>query len=143
MSRDSVDATRVSVRSQDSKTMKLLNYLMTACFLFSVIVQLNDPDPIRWIVIYGLAAAACAWAIRGRVDWRFPAAVGAVALSWALWLASSVLGKVRFGELFEAFEMKDTRVEVGREFGGLLIVAAWMAVLAFHEAKERIRNKRK
>jgi hypothetical protein len=110
--------------------MKLLNYLMTACFLFSVIVQYNDPDPWRWVLMYGMAAAACVLAILRRGDWKVPAAVGAVALAWALALAPAALGKVGFGELFEAFEMKDARVEVGREFGGLLIVAFWMAVLA-------------
>jgi len=114
--------------------MKILNYLMTALFLFSVIVQYNDPDPVRWMMIYGLAGAACVLSIVGRLNWMFPAAVGVVALAWALTLAPNVLGKVAFGELFEAFEMKDERVEVAREFGGLLIVAFWMAVLVWHSA---------
>jgi hypothetical protein len=128
--------------------MKILNYVMTACFLFSVIVQYNDPDPIVWMLIYGLAAVACVLAIAGRLNWMFPAAVGIVALAWALTLAPNVIGKVAFSELFEAFEMKDERVEVAREFGGLLIVAFWMAALVLlslrrkrHE--ERVRNKRK
>ncbi len=110
--------------------MKILNCLMTACFLFSAIVQLNDPDPVIWMLIYGLAGAACVMAILNRGRWIFPAAVGLAALTWAMTLAPSVIGKVAFGELFEAFEMKDERVEVAREMGGLLIVAFWMAVLA-------------
>lgn len=109
--------------------MKILNYVMIAAFLFSVIVQYNDPDPFWWMLIYGLAGAACVLALRRRGGWMFPAAVGGAALAWALTLAPSVLGRVRFGELFEAFEMKDARVEVGREFGGLMIVAVWMAML--------------
>src|SRR5678816_1581535 len=109
--------------------MKPLNYFMTALFLFSVIVQYNDPDPVRWMLIYGLACAACVLAIAGRLHWIFPAAVGVMALAWALTLASNVLGKVAFKELFASFEMKDERVEVGREFGGLLIVTFWMAAL--------------
>src|SRR5262249_42250242 len=109
--------------------MKALNYVMAACFLFSVVVQYNDPDPIVWMLIYGLAGLACALAIAGRLNWIFPAAIGVAALAWALTLAPNVIGKVAFGELFEAFEMKDERVEVAREFGGLLIVAFWMAAL--------------
>jgi hypothetical protein len=112
--------------------MKILNYVMAACFLFSVIVQYNDPDPIVWMLIYGLAAVACGFAIAGRLNWMFPALVGIVALAWALTLAPNVIGKVAFSELFEAFEMKDERVEVAREFGGLLIVAFWMAALVIH-----------
>ncbi|MCG3143114.1 MAG: hypothetical protein HONDAALG_00435 [Gammaproteobacteria bacterium] len=117
--------------------MKILNYLMTAAFLFSVVVQYNDPDPARWMLIYGLACAACVLAIRGRLKWIFPAAVGIAALAWAMTLAPDVIGKVAFGELFEAFEMKDERVEVAREFGGLLIVAFWMAALTLHSLRKR------
>ncbi|MGE0131126.1 MAG: transmembrane 220 family protein [Blastocatellales bacterium] len=119
--------------------MKILNYVMAAAFLFSVIVQYNDPDPARWILIYGLACAACALAITGRLNWIFPAAIGIAALAWAITLAPGVIGKVAFGELFEEFEMKDERVEVAREMGGLLIVAFWMAALAFHSLRKRRR----
>jgi len=115
--------------------MKALNYLMTACFLFSVIVQYNDPDPLPWMVIYGLAAAACVLAILDRGSWVFPPAVGAVTLVWAITLAPGVLGRVGFSELFEAFEMKDARVEVAREMGGLLIVAFWMSVLTVRKLR--------
>lgn len=108
----------------------ILNLLMTAAFLFSVAVQYNDPDPIRWMAIYGAAAVICMLAIAGRGRWPLAAAVGLLALVWALTLAPAVIGKVRFGELFEAFEMKDERVEVAREMGGLLIVAFWMLVSA-------------
>ena len=128
--------------------MKILNYIMTACFLFSTIVQYNDPDPVVWMLIYGLAGLACVLAIMGRLHWIFPAVVGGVALAWALTIASNVIGKVAFRELFEAFEMKDERVEVAREFGGLLIVTFWMAALVFHSLRrrmieERIRKSRK
>jgi Transmembrane family 220, helix len=126
--------------------MKILNYVMTACFVFSAIVQYNDPDPLVWISIYGLAGLACVLAIVGRLNWVFPAAVGITALIWAMTLAPNVIGNVRFAELFEAFEMKDERVEVAREFGGLLIVAFWMAALDFQalrKKKFKPRKKRK
>ncbi len=109
--------------------MKLANYVMLAAFVFGVVVQYNDPDPARWMAIYGAAAVACGLYAAGRRQWMVPAVVLVVALIWAATLASDALGKVRFGELFEAFEMKDERVEIGREFGGLVIIAAWMLVL--------------
>jgi len=121
--------------------MKILNYVMTAAFLFSVIVQYNDPDPLLWMAIYGAAAAACVLAVLGRNRWPLPAVIGLVALVWALSYAPQVLGKVGFGELFEAFEMKDTRVEVGREMGGLLIVAFWMAALTVVSLRRRAAVK--
>ena len=117
--------------------MKILNYVMTVAFLLSVIVQYNDPDPVLWMAIYGSASAACVLAILNRGSWVFPAALGVVALAWALSLTPGVVGKVAFSELFEAWEMKDARVEVAREMGGLLIVAFWMAVLAAYQRRRQ------
>jgi hypothetical protein len=109
--------------------MKIANLVMLVAFVFGVIVQYNDPDPTRWMAIYGAAALACGLFAAGRKQWIVPAMVLAIAAIWAATLAPAALGKVGFGELFEAFEMKDERVEIGREFGGLAIIAAWMLVL--------------
>ena len=105
-------------------------WLMTAAFTFSAAVQYNDPDPLPWMAIYGTAAAASAWAaLKARgYPWALSALVGAVALVWGLSLLPQVVGKVRLPELFASWEMRSPRVEVAREAGGLLIVAAWMAV---------------
>lgn len=109
--------------------MKIANWVMLVAFAFGVIVQYNDPDPARWMAIYGAATLACALFAAGRQPWIVPALVLAIAVLWAATLAPAALGKVGFGEMFEAFEMKDERVEIGREFGGLVIIAAWMLAL--------------
>ncbi len=109
--------------------MKIANLVLLIAFIFGFIVQYNDPDPARWMAIYGAAALACGWYAAGRRQWFVPAVVLVIATVWAATLAPAALGKVGFGELFEAFEMKDERVEIGREFGGLVIIAAWMLVL--------------
>lgn len=108
---------------------KVVNWAMLAAFIFSVVVQYNDPDPVRWMLIYGLAALACILELRGRLKWYLPAAVGAIAFGWAVSLAPHVIGKTTFGEMFQSFEMINTVVEEAREMGGLLIAAGWMAVL--------------
>ena len=112
-----------------SALFRTVNAVMALLFVFAAAVQYNDPDPLRWMAIYLAAAAACVLALLGRLRWFVPAAVGLVALAWAATLAPHVLGHVRMGEMVEAWEMKDVRVEEGREMYGLLIVAAWMAVL--------------
>jgi hypothetical protein len=109
--------------------LRLANWVMTACFLFSVAVQYNDPDPIRWMLIYGLAALGCILKLRHRLRWHFPAVVGATAFVWAVSIAPRVIGKTTFGDMFQSFEMINPIVEEAREMGGLLIVAAWMGVL--------------
>ena len=117
--------------------MRIASGLLGALFLLGAAVQYNDPDPLRWAAIYFAAAAACMLAAFGRGHWALPAAVGVVAAAWAATLAPSVLGKVVPSELVGAWEMKDARVEVGREMYGLLIIAAWMAVLAFTHLRRR------
>lgn len=106
----------------------LLNTLMVCLFLFAAGVQHNDPDSLRWIAIYLAAALVGCWVFIDRVRWPVPALVAAVALAWAASLAPGVAGRV--GDLFAEWEMANPAVEVTREVGGLLIVAAWMAVVA-------------
>jgi Transmembrane family 220, helix len=115
---------------QSSRLLRGANWVMLAAFLFSVAVQYNDPDPIRWMLIYGLAALNCFLSLRGRLRWPFPAAVGTVALVWAATIAPGVIGRTTFREMFQSFHMTDSVVEEARETGGLLIVAFWMAVLS-------------
>jgi hypothetical protein len=116
---------------------RVANWVMAAAFLFSVVVQYNDPDPIRWMLIYGLAALACVLKLLHRLRWYLPAAVGATAFGWAASLAPEVIGKTTFGEMFQSFHMINTVVEEAREMGGLLIVAAWMVVLVVGSTKGR------
>ncbi len=112
------------------KITPLLNVVLTVAFLFSVLVQHNDPDGLVWIGIYGAAAAVCfAFAVHRMRSWH-AYAVGIIALAWAVALVPSFWGHVGLSDLFGSFEMKSAAVERAREFGGLLIVAAWMFSLA-------------
>jgi hypothetical protein len=106
------------------------NVVMLLLFVFSVVVQVNDPDPALWMFVYALAAAACALELARRTRWWLPAVTAALALAWSLTLAPGVVGRVPFLEMFSAWEMRDQGIEESREMYGLLIVAAWMVVLA-------------
>jgi hypothetical protein len=106
-----------------------LNVLFLLAFIFSVIVQLNDPDPVRWVLIYAFAAFACALELLRRSHWILPAALAVASLAWAATLAPRVIGKVRFADLFAEFEMKNLAIEEAREMWGLVIIAVWMVVL--------------
>ena len=111
--------------------MKLLTSAMATLFLFAVAVQYNDPDALRWMAIYGLAALACGlWLARRLPRWiprgrrHRGAGLGGDARP------ARVVGRVSVGDLFESYAMKSEPVEEAREMGGLLIVAVWMVVLA-------------
>jgi hypothetical protein len=103
---------------------------MAGLFLFAVAVQYNDPDPLRWMAIYGLAALACALSLARRLPRLAPVLVGLAALAWAGTLAPGVIGRVSVGEVFQTYGMLSETVEEAREMGGLLIVTVWMGLLA-------------
>jgi hypothetical protein len=118
---------------------------MLLLFTFGAAVQVNDPDPLRWIAVYALAAAVCLLSLLRRVHWTLPALLCAIALAWAATLAPRVVGRVPFGDMFGAFEMRSVGIEESREVYGLLIIAAWMAVLALRALIPRrdvLRRKR-
>lgn len=111
--------------------------LFLVLFAFSVVVQVNDPDPFLWVTIYGLAATACALSIARRGHWAFPGVVSLVAAGWAAAMAPRVLGRVPFLDMFGAWEMESLPVEESREMYGLLLIAAWMAVVAVRRGLAR------
>jgi hypothetical protein len=114
------------------------NVLMFVMFAFSVVVQVNDPDPMLWMAIYGAAAVACFFEIRRRTPWMFALAVGVAAFMWSGTIAPRVLGRVPFMSMFQAFEMKDIGVEESREMYGLLLIAVWMLAIGFVARQRRV-----
>jgi len=112
-----------------SRLLQAGGMIMGLLFLFGVAVQYNDPDPLPWMAIYGVAALASFLAARGRLPGWLPALAGIVALVWSGTLLPGVLGRVSPLEMFEEFEMESALIEQAREAFGLLIIAAWMLVL--------------
>ena len=103
---------------------------MALLFAFAAAVQFNDPDPIRWIAVYGAAfVLSLAVALGRRVPLVVTIAVGLVALTWAAVIAFGGPAASEYGRMFDAWEMKSPSVEEAREASGLILVAAWMAVL--------------
>ena len=108
-------------------------WALAVLFALSVGLQVNDPDPIRWMIIYGAAAIAVAalpaaskvWCIVGTV-------VGVVAAAWGAYLGSQVASKIGFSDLFLKMSEKGGAVEVGREAGGLVIIAVSLLSLSLY-----------
>ena len=115
----------------------LANGILLLIFVFSAVVQFNDPDPVRWVALYGFAAAVCGLEIRRRLPLWAPAGVAIIALAWAGSLYTRA-HDVAIGSLFAAWEMRDLHIEEAREMYGLAIVAAWMiAIVCVRWARAR------
>lgn len=121
--------------SRKSRLFTYLCYAMFAIFILSAAVQYNDPDPLLWIVVYGGAALITWLFARNRLNWMVPAAACGLLLVWAASLLPQVWGVVSLPDLFESVQMKDETVETAREAGGILIIAAWFAVLGWQAFK--------
>jgi uncharacterized membrane protein YeaQ/YmgE (transglycosylase-associated protein family) len=107
--------------------------VLAVLFSLCVGLQVNDPDPIRWMLIYGAAALAAAllpaeskvWCIAGTV-------IGIVGAAWGAYLGSQVASKIGFSDLFLKMSEKGGAVEVGREAGGLVIIAVSLLSLSLY-----------
>lgn len=101
---------------------------MALLFAFAALVQWNDPDPVAWILLYGLAATLAGLAARSRARFAPNAAAAALFAALAIWWAPS-LGTAR-GEAFTSVRMKASQDEEPRETIGLVLCAVWTATTA-------------
>jgi hypothetical protein len=106
--------------------------VLALLFALAAVLNLDDPDAVPWVAFYAAAAIAAGWrALRpGGPPRIVPIGVAVVAAVWAAQLAPQVLGRVGLRELWSAWEMKNARVEVGREFYGLCLVLLGMIAIA-------------
>jgi len=114
--------------------VRAINGVGFVLFAYATVVQLNDPDPLRWMAVYGLTALWCAWAVRSgvvpiKVTLPWAILTGSLVLPW-LWFAPHeshpMSGFPSWGPL---------REETVRESIGLALCSAWSAGLAAHAAR--------
>ncbi|HLV01825.1 MAG TPA: transmembrane 220 family protein [Acidobacteriota bacterium] len=119
-------------------TFKTINIVMILFMGLSAVIQFNDPDPIRWALLY---AAATVLAI---MHWRnplhagstvAPIIVGLIAIGWGLLLLPNVLERPPSMRIFESMDPDFPEIEEAREFIGLLMVGVWMGVLSWRSRK--------
>lgn len=100
-------------------------------WLVFALLQLNDPDPGFWLMVYGLTLL---YSIGAYAD-RLPRAV---AVSWTVLLL--VIGVWMYASWESAQPMHAgstglTGDEVARELGGLFLAAGWMGWLGYRAEK--------
>ena len=112
-----------------------LNTTFLIIYLLSAAVQYNDPDPVRWTVVYLAAAVMCIQQFRGQRQRLLPVVLLVVSLLWMGSLLPSFVGQTTPAEIFASITMQTQAVEEAREFGGLLLVALWAGVLSLHKGE--------
>ena len=105
--------------------MKVLNFLFALLFLVFAFVQVNDPDPLLWILIYGNMAVLSVLAMFNMQFkyWQLITAVIYIAYAavlaggaWQWWQSPD--RSLLFDEIAK---MQNIYIEETREFLGLLI----------------------
>src|SRR5262245_6235494 len=97
--------------------VRVAHALAAAVFVLCIAVQFNDPDPIRWIAMYGAALIVACLGVANRANPVLAALVALVALSWALTQADSfVTCLTTKSACFTSWDMHDDLVaEEARE----------------------------
>lgn len=99
---------------------RLASALMALAFVACAAVQHNDPDPTLWLVLYGASAILCIGEAAGR---RWMSGAMLVAGAAVLWGAALIPQAPPPSQWFDS--------EVGRELGGLALVASWILSVAW------------
>jgi hypothetical protein len=110
---------------------------MAVLYSLSVGLQVNDPDPVRWMVMYGAAALAAAVLPAQRILILPAVFVGLAAAAWGAYLLSQVAGLLEVSDLWMKMSEKGGAVEVGREAGGLAVIALFLLPGAAFRATRR------
>ncbi len=118
---------------------RIVAALMALLFMLAAYLQLNDPDPVGWMAMYGAAALVTALYAAGRCPAWLAGVVTAVALAWSTVIAQRVLGKTTLSEMLTSWKMagNNTYAEQGRELGGLLFVVVACGLIAVVVARRR------
>ena len=116
---------------------RIAHATMAALFAFAAILQVNDPDPLRWVLLYAGACGASLPPALGR--WPPVVATASLALLAFGWAAAILAGGPApsdYLRMFDAWEMRSEPIEEAREAAGLLVVGAWMAYLTAGAARD-------
>ncbi len=118
--------------------MKIINFILALIFLLFAFVQINDPDPFLWILIYGNVAVLCVLAMF-RLHYSYWIWATLVFYSiYAVLLVSSAWHWLQSPDRSLLFDdiakMQNIYIEETREFLGLMIC---ISAMAFHLISRR------
>jgi len=123
--------------------MRIVNFLFAAMFMVFAFVQINDPDPVIWILIYGVMAVLSIMAIFEFYPRKFLIGLLVLFIAYSLVYIRGVLEWLRQdnkGDLFDdVAKMQHPYIEESREFLGLMIC---VAVLVFYLYRSRRFSKK-
>lgn len=105
--------------------MKAFNLILAAIFLLFAFVQVNDPDPVLWILIYGVMAVVCVMAAFRYYHKRLLWALLISFVAYSFFYMPSIVEWLQDEDKARLFDevakMESVYIEETREFLGLFI----------------------
>ncbi len=120
--------------------MKIANIILTVLFVLFALVQINDVDPLKWVLLYGVVALLFGLAAFGYYRRWFVIGVAAILLIEFFRLAPDFMDWIGMGMPTITGSMKATEphVELTREFLGIFISMAALVFLYFQSLKKSV-----
>jgi hypothetical protein len=105
--------------------MRIFNFLLALMFLVFAFLQVNDPDPAIWILIYGAMSVVCVMAIFESYNRKLLIALAMLFCVYCYFLWPGVLEWLQQEDKSALFDdvmkMEHLYIEESREFLGLVI----------------------
>lgn len=122
--------------------MKYLSIFFALMFLAFAALQVNDPDPILWILIYGIMAVVSVMAIFDFYNSKLLIGLAVLFLVYMVILFPGVAEWFRQDDksvLFDdVMKMEHPYIEESREFLGLLICQLVLATYIFRAFRRKV-----
>jgi hypothetical protein len=122
--------------------MKILNLVLAVLFVVFASVQINDPDPVIWILIYGAMAVTCILAAFQRYYLAVLIILLVLFTGYSFVYFDGVREWLRSDDKSMLFDdiakMQYPYIEESREFLGLLIC---ILVLIMHLFRARLKRR--
>ena len=122
--------------------MKIFNLVFCILFIISAGLQYNDPDPVLWILIYGVMAVVSVMAIFEYYNRWLMIGLAALFSVYMIILYPGVAEWFRQEDksvLFDdVMKMEYPYIEESREFLGLLICLIVLAVYLFRSFRRKV-----
>lgn len=122
--------------------MKYLSIFFALMFMAFAALQVNDPDPVLWILIYGVMAVVSVMAIFEFYARKLMMALAGLFLVYMIILFPGVAEWFRQDDrsvLFDdVMKMQYPYIEESREFLGLLICQVVLALCFFRSFRQKV-----
>jgi Transmembrane family 220, helix len=121
--------------------MRVINFVLAIMFLAFSFVQINDPDPVVWILIYGSMAVVCIMAAFEFYVRRLMLVQAIVYIGYAATMFSSIATWLTSPDKAMLFDdiakMQYPYIEESREFLGLMICLAVLGLYWYRSGRAK------